>query len=581
MKFCVNKLILWINNSKRTRVLEFKRNKVNVITGESGTGKTAILDIFDYCFLSSDHNISESVINESVSWYGLDFNIKNKRYFLARRAPRGSKVSKNYYFSSVGEVPSSPAANIDESDLRQILEVEFGVDGSTKTPFGGRAIKAGSKLSFRYFFLFNTISEDIITNSTVFFDKQSKERYREALPRIFDLALGIDTVENILAREKRDRLEAELTRLERKRQALSSKKLTFVQEASDKAKQAAAYGLISEADLEDPVGALRVAVERGTEGGKPGWKGKYDEISGQLLEINKKIRNAYRFSHEYSQYKSSLSDADDSLRPIDFIVNNSDEVIKTEKFDELIGVLRDDLQQIKVTISKKSPVDIQIRELLQGYFSEQERLKRLLDSLPQKPESLGSEREKWIFVGEMKERLATVEGFGSITAEDSDGEIERLRGQIENISIDDVVERRSLAIRTIENNAQSFLDSVSSALDNYAGYQSVFNYQEKRLQLRHPNSLSIERVGSSSNHMFLHLALFLALHELSLMTESPFIPQFLVIDQPSRPYYGDEPEKTRALSKSDTSKIKTAILGLDEFIGKVINQYKEDFQMIG
>ncbi len=51
--------------------------------------------------------------------------------------------------------------------------------------------------------MFNTITGNIIENdSEVFFDKQNETRYREALPRIFDLAVGIESVENTLKKEK-------------------------------------------------------------------------------------------------------------------------------------------------------------------------------------------------------------------------------------------------------------------------------------------------------------------------------------------------------------------------------------------
>ena len=53
--------------------------------------------------------------------------------------------------------------------------------------------------------MFNTISGNIIENDEgIFFDKQNETRYKEALPRIFDLALGIETVENILKSEKKN-----------------------------------------------------------------------------------------------------------------------------------------------------------------------------------------------------------------------------------------------------------------------------------------------------------------------------------------------------------------------------------------
>jgi hypothetical protein len=185
VKFNIESLHLWLASSK-TRTLSFLPNKVNVITGASHTGKTAILDIFDYCFFASRHRISESIINENTLWYGLKIHVNDKVYTLARRAPSGPAVSSDYYFSSIGEIPNeAPEANVREPALKVLLGADFGIDQDVKIPFGGRYLQTDSRISLRYFLLFNTISQDIITHSEQFFDKQDQPRSREALPRIF------------------------------------------------------------------------------------------------------------------------------------------------------------------------------------------------------------------------------------------------------------------------------------------------------------------------------------------------------------------------------------------------------------
>jgi hypothetical protein len=75
MKFYFEQVILWSHDGKK-RELIFLPNKVNVITGDSKTGKSAILQIVDYCFFASHSKISESIINENVSWYGVNSNCK-------------------------------------------------------------------------------------------------------------------------------------------------------------------------------------------------------------------------------------------------------------------------------------------------------------------------------------------------------------------------------------------------------------------------------------------------------------------------------------------------------------------------
>ncbi|MGZ5472018.1 MAG: AAA family ATPase, partial [Nitrososphaeraceae archaeon] len=202
MNFYFHKLVLWLDNNEKRELL-FKPNKVNVITGGSNTGKSAILQIIDYCLFASTSKISESIINENVLWYGINIHINDKNYTICRKCLQKGIVSQEYYFSSSGEIPDMPTVNSDEKTIKPLLETEFGIDHNVTIPFGSKVLRSGSKISLRYFLIFTTISEDIITDSTVYFDKQNEARYREALLRIFDLAVGIDDIENILAKEKK------------------------------------------------------------------------------------------------------------------------------------------------------------------------------------------------------------------------------------------------------------------------------------------------------------------------------------------------------------------------------------------
>lgn len=54
MKFTIDSVILWPKKSGFTyRKVDFTPDKVNIITGASRTGKSAIIPIIDYCLGSS------------------------------------------------------------------------------------------------------------------------------------------------------------------------------------------------------------------------------------------------------------------------------------------------------------------------------------------------------------------------------------------------------------------------------------------------------------------------------------------------------------------------------------------------
>jgi hypothetical protein len=257
MKFYIKKIILWLHNGKR-REIKFKPNKVNVITGDSSTGKTEILDIIDYCFFASESKISEDIVNENISWYGLLFNINGKDYTVARKSLIEGKVTDEYYFSSEGEIPDKVSLNNTEGVIKSLLETEFSIDSNVVVSYGSNLIRLGSKISLRYFFMFNTISVNIIENDTgVFFDKQHKARYRDALPRVFDLAVGIETIENVLKKEKKSELEKKLSKLNRKSRSITDKSNNFQSEQESIIREAKEYSLIDpNLDLKSSLGEL-------------------------------------------------------------------------------------------------------------------------------------------------------------------------------------------------------------------------------------------------------------------------------------------------------------------------------------
>lgn len=54
MNFTINSIILWPRNTEHSpRCLSFDSEAVNIITGASRTGKSALIPIIDYC-LGSD-----------------------------------------------------------------------------------------------------------------------------------------------------------------------------------------------------------------------------------------------------------------------------------------------------------------------------------------------------------------------------------------------------------------------------------------------------------------------------------------------------------------------------------------------
>lgn len=93
------------------RVLPLKTGAVNIVTGASKTGKSALVDIVDYCFGASECRVPEGPIRRSVSWFGLRLQLDSGQAFIARRCPDVRSVSSEDCFVEVGDRVDVPDAS--------------------------------------------------------------------------------------------------------------------------------------------------------------------------------------------------------------------------------------------------------------------------------------------------------------------------------------------------------------------------------------------------------------------------------------------------------------------------------------
>src|SRR5262245_61837928 len=68
----IAKVILYSRKGE-VREIQFKPGHLNVLTGASKTGKSAIIDILDYCTGRNECNVADGVIRVTVGWYAILF----------------------------------------------------------------------------------------------------------------------------------------------------------------------------------------------------------------------------------------------------------------------------------------------------------------------------------------------------------------------------------------------------------------------------------------------------------------------------------------------------------------------------
>lgn len=309
-----------------------------------------------------------------------------------------------------------------------------------------------------------------------------------------------------------------------------------------------------------------------------------DTAERELLEkeknlILRRIQNLKTLENQYNAHKENLSTIQDSLKPISYLKSKVE--VRTAYFSEIITSLENELHQLKEANKQVTPVDKQVTDQIANLKTELESIEYKLDILPKEIRITDTDAEKLIFIGRATEILKLYSGEDKVP-ENLQLKIDKIQDSIDDIVIENTEEMKLLTIGLIEEVIRGYLGKYGAVLGNYSNYQPKFDYKNKLLQLRKPNSIDIEpSVGSSSNHMFLHLFFSLAIHEVIFLNKAPYVPPFLIIDQPSRPYFeSDNSDKRIADSlDSDDSKIRQAFELLNDYVDNRLKE-KGHFQMI-
>ncbi|MEU4730397.1 DUF3732 domain-containing protein [Streptomyces sp. NPDC023588] len=96
-----------------------------------------------------------------------------------------------------------------------------------------------------------------------------------------------------------------------------------------------------------------------------------------------------------------------------------------------------------------------------------------------------------------------------------------------------------------------------------------------------PNGITeLLRIGSGKNHVGYHLAAHLALHQYFTANSRP-VPRFLMLDQPTQPYYPSDMAKARGrLEDLALDEDRVTVTGLFKLMHQVVTELSPGFQII-
>lgn len=586
MNFYISKIRLWLRNDDEPRDLDFYQDKVNVITGDSSTGKSSVLKIIDYCLLSERSAIVKDVINENVKWYGLVFYIEDKPYTIIRPSQTVENSEMKAIFREGVYLPEQPEAGINDIRPKVLVKMNelFNIPAKLK-------LESKINLTYRHNLMFNYLTEDIIATENTYQDLRffRKNEYAKILDDLFKLAIGVNEL-------RRQELESELQAAIKEETKQKNAQIREIenQEKYKKIKQEIADELeelgLGEATLfgDDPIawaGNIKTII------GNCNLQFKNEQANQQrrqieieLADVREKLGYFESLEKEYDTYQKRLKRQNESLMSLDFIKKHLSELMTYQETGRLIRELTEAWQAIKDSYTPDVKLPEDFEESKNKLLS---RRSELIDNWKKlNPYQIEQKDIIWVrrailLAERMEKELAKVPKQAILdellikcneTVSSLEEKLNKLKAKNDN------------AIGNLNEAISKYFRYQNGISEAYREYKPVYSVEENMLMLEgeegeYPES----NVGSKSNYMFLHLCYFFGLHDLLLSNQNKNIPQFLFIDQPSIPYYADKSEQrvddnNQITTNDDREKLKEAFRLTDKFMREMTK--RGHFQII-
>lgn len=569
----IRELVLYGYNGK-IRHLPFKLGQVNIITGKSKSGKSAVGDIIEYCMGGSSCNIADGVIRDNVSWYGLLLQFDRERIFVARKNPEVGQQTTSICYVEVGEQIEVPntcdfIANTNVEGIEEILTRRIGISENLNTPPVGQSrLPLAANIRHAMFYCFQ--GQDEIAAKNFLFHHQSDDFITQAIRDTIPYFLGIMSEDALALENERNILKRKLTLEKRK---LEENRILMgggTERAVALISEAQRVGILdigSQLDYQD-YNSLYLVLKKVEE-----WTPDNVSYSGmdrltflqdkllqerkELEEIEYELANAKEFMGETVGYNGEVLHQKKRLESIglfeqlDFnpgvcplcsgklgqplpeidavktAIINLDKAIANINREQ--PKLRSFISSLELERSKKIEVIRGLEADIDGVYNQEQEAKRLRDLNARRAKVIGrislwlesvkcdfeSERQEKV-IRDIEERLREIEGVL-----DKDSLEERKQSALSRIQVDMTNWAKELQLEHCDNPYRIDLAKVTVVVD------------------KPERPVPLKQLGSGSNWVGVHLIALFALQKYFIAAERP-VPNFMFLDQPSQVYFPSE-----------------------------------------
>lgn len=583
------KEIILYSYSKKSRRIKFNLGEVNIISGESKTGKSAIGDIIDYCLCSRNYDVAKGIITETVEWYALLLQFSDKQIFLARKAPqKGRKSSTEFYFEIGKEIEPyessmfEPNTNLDK--VKDLLAKEIGINEAIKV-FQNNQSNDLTGPSFRQSLIFCFLNQNEIATKEFLFHRQSDSFVAQTFKYTFPYFLGIINEDVVSLENNRKKIKKELSQA---RASLDNSEFLYEKRKKSAIRlimEARQIGLIKEEpdfdnceymDLYNFLKKLssiemsEISINSKENLSKllelqEKLEKKREEINDLVIRLREMKNYVIQTNHftDEAGYQKRRLETINLFEQLNFEEdkcpfcsqpleqkNPSLEMLKhsIESLDESIGdftkesaLMDDKIKELEKEINLMKKEQRQIEEEIKGIQAQEEEFKKYRDTN--------------ILVGKLIGRISEW-----MESQKNEIEIEKQKKYVEDLEEQLYELNKRLEEVYIEEKKQHVLSFIQGemtkgAVDlNLENNQCPFRLDLNRLTAvfdTEKEQIFLKQMGSGANWVGSHLVSYFSLHKWLVNNDRP-VPNFLFLDQPSQVYYPSSSDE----QKTDMEQVK-------------------------
>lgn len=611
------KSIILYNADGVPREIPFALNKVNLITGDSHTGKSALIPIINYCLELSDYGIPERIKN-IVSWFAVLYQIADIQVLVAKPNPNSNhKISSGFY--KEGKNINIPSYQELEN---QSLKNDFYINKDLSTLLRNslnlltenyhQIDNFNLTLDHAIYYLF--LPKDIIDSGKTLFYHQDNascvKRIKETLPYF----IGAKTENEFLLQQQYDEKIKKLSTIKNDLKNYESAMKRNDEKIKDffitaQSLNLMANNLITQTMnsnqileflkniIDIPFNSTPLAPE--LKDIEPELRQELQRLNDELTEIVLKINSIQSYNQDIKNYKSEADEHLMRLQSIELFKATS--LLSDEKKCPLceselkqvlpsITEIQNSLKQLEknLTFINRDDINIdnekikleqlkeekraaigKIEEKLRKIFTEKKKHKDFFDQEILKQRNIGE------FIGAVKEFFKENQLNNNEKWLEEKKILERDLELLSN-KINEYKDGLNIQLRQLDDKINEFSNRIY--LNQQEDYYS-FSLNQLKIIVSNksfPKPISMENLGSSLNYLGCHLITLLALHYFFDKEKSP-VPNFLVLDQPIQGYLSDN-------KNDDTDKIKEMIklmLNVCEEIGLqiILIEHEQNFPM--